>query len=77
MRGEATKILKWTEFERTYPHIILFVDEDGETECPVCHGQGEVRQRNYATLSPSDDYYSACEKCDGQGWLKIEDDRYA
>ncbi|MDG3444597.1 hypothetical protein [Nitrospirillum amazonense] len=70
------KKLKWTDVERDYPAVNLFVDDDGEAECPRCHGLGSERRRNYATMSPSDDFDVACHVCGGEGRVEIIDDRY-
>ena len=65
----------WTEIERLYPNYRPTLDNDGMGECPECHGQGTICRRNFATLSPSDDYDETCGVCLGKGRIKINDDR--
>lgn len=68
--------LLWTEIEKQYPQINLSPDLDGLNECPSCHGRGSITKRNFATLSPSDDFEAVCGFCDGDGEIIVKDDRY-
>lgn len=70
------KTLNWTDAEQRFPRIRLMPAADGEDECPDCNSRGSHRTRNYATMSPSDDFDRTCGTCDGEGVVQIIDDRY-
>lgn len=67
--------IHWTAFEREWPNVVIWLDDDGTLDCPECGGLGWVIRRNYATLSPSDDYAADCGCCKGVGSVYIVDDR--
>lgn len=65
----------WTEAEVKFS-LVNLSPTDGVDTCPNCHGRGTFRQRNYATLSPSDDFDVECSTCGGEGEVRVIDNRY-
>lgn len=39
--------------------------------CPVCKGEGIIKNNNYSTTSSNIPITKTCHGCDGKGWVTI------